>query len=131
MVFQTLSILKPPSLQTDTTLIKSDESLQALELKVNQNLKLKNDRFTANKLTLNAGKTKVMLFSHRIVTEPTNFAINNIKIEQLGEAYKKKFTEFLGFHLDKNLWCKYNHIEESFKWSIHLICHQKSAQYKK
>ena len=34
----------------DTTLIKSDESLQALELNVNQNLKLANDWFTANKL---------------------------------------------------------------------------------
>ena len=36
----------------DTTLIKSDESLQALELNVNQNLILANDSFTANKLTL-------------------------------------------------------------------------------
>ena len=95
----------------DTTLIKSDESLQALELNVNQNLKLANDWFTANKLTLNVGKTKVMLFSHRIVTEPTNFTINNIKIEQVGEAYKEKFTKFLGFHLDENLSWKY-HIEE-------------------
>ena len=64
----------------DTTLIKSDESLQALELNVNQNLKLANDWFTANKLTLNVGKTKVMLFSHRVVTEQANFTINNIKI---------------------------------------------------
>ena len=95
----------------DTALIKSDESLQALELNVNQNLKLANDWFTANKLTLNVGKTKVMLFSHRIVTEPTNFTINNIKIEQVGEAYKEKFTKFLGFHLDENLSWKY-HIEE-------------------
>jgi len=95
----------------DTTLIKSDESLQALELNVNQNLKLANDWFTANKLTLNVGKTKVMLFSHRIVTEPTNFTINNIKIEQVGEAYKEKFTKFLGFHLDENLSWKY-HIED-------------------
>ena len=51
--------------------------MQALELNVNQNLKLANDWFTANKLTLNVGKTKVLLFSHRIVTEPTNFTINN------------------------------------------------------
>ena len=75
----------------DITLVKSDESLQPLELNVNQNLKLANDWFTANKLTLNVGKTKVMLFSHRVVTEPTNFTINNIKIEQLGEAYKEFF----------------------------------------
>ena len=51
-----------------------------------------------------------MLFSHRVVTEPTNFTINNIKIEQVGEAYKKKFTQFFGFHLDENLSWKY-HIE--------------------
>ena len=112
----------------DTTLIKSDESLQALELNVNQNLKLANDWFTANKLTLNVGKTKVMLFSHRIVTEPTNFTINNIKIEQVGEAYKEKFTKFLGFHLDENLSWKY-HIEEIRKKAssgAYLICHKKS-----
>ena len=52
-----------------------------------------------------------MLFSHRIITEPTNFTINNIKIEQVGEAYKEKFTTILGFHLDENLSWKY-HIEE-------------------
>ena len=95
----------------DTTLLKADESLQTLELNVNQNLKLANEWFTANKLTLNVGKTKVMLFSHRVVTEQTNFSINNTKIEQVGEAYKEKSTKFLGFHLDEKLSWKY-HIEE-------------------
>ena len=52
-----------------------------------------------------------MLFSQRIVTKPKHFTINNIKIEPVGETYKEKFTKFLGFHLDKNLSCKY-HIEE-------------------
>ena len=93
----------------DTTLIKSDESLQALELNGNQNLKLANVWFTANKLTLCVGKTKVMLFSHRVVTEPTNFTINNIKISRRG--LQRKFTKILGFLLDENLCWKY-HIEE-------------------
>ena len=62
-----------------------------------------------------------MLFSHGVVTEPTNFAINNIQIEQVGEAYKKKFTKFVVFHRNENLSWKY-HIEVIRKIASSGVC---------
>ena len=94
MIFPNSFNLETTLFADDTTLMKSDESLQALELTVKQNLKLANDWFTANKLTLNVGKTQVILFSHRVVTDIEYLPNKYYMILDHFQAKKKYLKKF-------------------------------------
>ena len=88
----------------DTTLQISSDDPEFVHYKVNLELRKASDWFSANLLTLNAQKTKYMLFkkqnSHIHLGE---FSIGGEVISRVGEYCKEKSLKFLGHHLDENL----------------------------
>ena len=96
----------------DTSLISSHNNLNSLENIVNQNLNEATSWFIANKLTLNAKKTRAILFNHKNELRP-KFQIANTSVSYIHEKAIKKedrWFKFLGFRLDEKLSWKY-HIE--------------------
>ena len=61
--------------------------------------------FNANKLTLNASKTKFMIFSSLGKTHYTynNISIDGNQIERIGEKFKTKSFKLVGVTLDDKL----------------------------
>ena len=94
----------------DTTFQISSDNPEFVHYKVNLELEKASDWFAANLLTLNAGKTKFILFkkqsSHIHMGE---LLIGNEPIARIGEGFKDNSFKFLGHHLDENL-----------SWSHHL-----------
>ena len=93
----------------DTNLFYSHKSITTLFPIVNSQLKLVNELFLANKLSLNAKKTKYVLFHEVSMCDslpshlPT-MTFNNIEIK------RENSIKFLGVIIDENLTWK-NHIE--------------------
>ena len=81
----------------DTTLQISSDDPECVHYKVNLELKKASDWFSANLLTLNAQKTKYMLFkkqnSHIHLGE---LSICGEIISRVGEYFKEKSLKFLG-----------------------------------
>ena len=88
----------------DTTLQISSDNPEFVHYKVNLELKKASDWFSANLLTLNAQKTKYILFkkpsSHVHLGE---LSIGGEAITRVGDYYKEKSLKFLGHHLDEHL----------------------------
>ena len=70
--------------------------------KLNNELVLVNSWLTANKISVNADKTKYIIFSYRRQTMLNLIRIGNVKIEETTDI------KFLGVHLDKKLSFKYH-----------------------
>ena len=80
--------------------VDSEENFDQISKNINQELKLITDWLSLNKLSLNAKKTKMMVFHHkqkRICTKSLKLYISSKKIECV-----KEFN-FLGIMLDENL----------------------------
>ena len=76
--------------------------------------------FTANKLTLNLGKTVCILFQKNNKTENIELTVDDVVLKN------QPFTKFLGMWLDQHLsWCK--HIE---MLTLKLTRNQKPTQTK-
>ena len=88
----------------DTTFQLSSEDPEFLFWKANLELERAADWFSANLLTLNAKKTKFILFKnkgrHLHIGE---LSIGGEIIERIGEDCKEKSFKFLGHHLDETL----------------------------
>jgi len=72
------------------------------------------DWFKANKLNLNASKTKYILFKKKkedVNITPFKLLIDNKDIERVGTGCKNSSFKFVGVHLDENL--NWNH---HLKW---------------
>ena len=85
------------SFADDTTLYTSNSNIKQLFSDANKHINDLFKWFCANKLSLNAGKTKYIIIKpkHRKVNlEQTNILINNIQ---------EKATKFLGIFIDENL----------------------------
>ena len=83
----------------DTNLFYSYKGINALFLKVNNELHEINQWFISNKLSLNIKKTKYSLFHKRNKKDDVPLLLPKLKISmKLGES-----TKFLGVPLDENL----------------------------
>ena len=94
----------------DTTLQLSSKSLQDLYDLANFELSKIEDWFKANKLTLNASKTKYILFKKKkedVNITSLKLLIDNKDIERVGTGCKNESFKFVGVHLDENL--NWNH----------------------
>ena len=67
----------------DTNLLVVEKSLKQLNKKVNRNLKLTVEWVRANKLSLNANKTEIIIFKPRnkMITKHLNFRLSDHKIK--------------------------------------------------
>ena len=81
----------------DTTLYITDHSISRIKTNLEHDLKLLQDWFHANKLTLNLSKTQCMLFKAKKGCPSITLNINNILIKQQQQA------KFLGLILDDEL----------------------------
>ena len=93
----------------DTNLFCSHKNIKTLFQIVNSELKLVTEWFLANKLSLNAKKTKYVLFHkvtmcHSLPLQLPGMTLNNIEIK------RENSGKFLGVIIDENLTWK-NHIE--------------------
>ena len=101
----------------DTTLTCSGINKEDLKSNLILNLKKAETWFSANKLTLNLKKTKIIFFHPKRGNKPESIKINEIAIETIGEHRLKeedKYVKFLGFRIDDELTFKY-HIKEIVK----------------
>ena len=90
----------------DTTLQYSSENLKSLYDYANSELLKIADWFKANKLTLNASKTKYILFRKKtkvLVCDSLKLFIENKEIDRIGAGCKNESFKFVGIHLDENL----------------------------
>lgn len=89
-----------------TNLLLKDKSLEQLHIKVNNELVIISKWVSCNKLIVNTGKTKYILFQDRSITNyigPVYFAGN--------EILRVPHTKFLGVIIDENVnWIKQNTI---------------------
>ena len=102
----------------DTNLFCSHKNIKTLFQIVNSELKLVTEWFLANKLSLNAKKSKYVLF-HKVTMSDSlplqlpAMTLNNIEIK------RENSVKFLGVIIDENLTWK-NHIEVLYRAS-HLL----------
>ena len=92
----------------DTNIICSDQNINSLCKKVNENLAKISEWFHSNRLSVNTKKCNYMLFSNRLRNvDLSHFHVqlNNINIPRV------ETTKFLGVHLDSNLTWR-SHISE-------------------
>ena len=103
----------------DTTLQFSSEKLKSIYDFAHVELSKVADWFKANKLTLNAYKTKYILFRKKIkvlVGESRKLYIENKEINRIGAGCKNESFKFVGIHLDENL--TWNHHVKAVKNQI-------------
>ena len=95
-----IKIATPLLFADDTNLLFKNKNLENLEMSINQELKIINDWFRANKLSLNANKTKYILFHTKQKAKsitPINLILSETSIERV------QTTKFLGIALNENL----------------------------
>ena len=98
-------------------MIFHDKDLNSLSTKINSELQIITDWFYANKLSLNANKTKYLIFhtTRRHISEDTfGIKINNINIE------RTRNMKFLGVYMDENLTWK-THARTKAKQSLAVV----------
>ena len=89
----------------DTCLLIEDKSPKRLKKMLNQDLKSLNLWLKANKISLNASKTEILIFKHR--NKPLNY---DLKIKLDGKRlYPSKYVKYLGILIDSQL-----------SWSYHV-----------
>ena len=94
----------------DTTMQVSGPELVPLFARMNKNLARAASWFDANLLTLNASKTKYILFSSKNQhCHEIDLEINNSVIERIGSDCETKTFKFLGINVD-----------DSLSWSEHI-----------
>jgi hypothetical protein len=113
--------IKVLSYADDTTLYYSDSNINRIYEKVNIELKKVYNWLCSNKLLLNIGKTKFMIFGPKNSQrhDPGNILkINDKSLTLVGTSSTEKYVKFLGLYLDENL-----------SWEGHIKCiHRKISQ---
>lgn len=100
----------------DTTLQLSSEDVHQLYEVANLELTKIADWFKANKLTLNASKTKYILFRNKqqkVNFESLTLSIEDKEIDRIGTECKNESFKFVGINLDEYL--NWNHHVKSVK----------------
>ena len=84
----------------DTCIMYSSNKLKTLETNLNTDLKHASEWLKANRLSLNVGKTKLLLFH----SKQSNLNFNNISIKIEGKKLiRYNNVNYLGLHIDENL----------------------------
>ena len=94
------------SFADDTTLYMSNSHLQTLYAQVNKEINNLFTWFCANKLSLNANKTKYILIrpkQKRCDLSTLNIYINNMELNRIGHDCEEKAAKFLGIFIDEYL----------------------------
>ena len=88
----------------DTNILYKSNSLKDMNRKINYDLKSIAEWLKANKISLNSGKTELVLFrsKDKKITKNMNFRISGQKINMISE------TKYLGLILDEHLTFKYH-----------------------
>ena len=84
----------------DTNVLVSDKSLKKINKHINHDLKLLNIWLRANKISLNASKTEIVLFrpkSKSSITKHLNFGISGQYIERISKVKYLGLNEFLSW----------------------------------
>lgn len=83
----------------DTSLLNCDRSLKHINKHINHDLRLLNEWLRANKISLNADKTEIILFRspRKVISKTLNFRINGQKI------IPKRCVTYLGIKLNEFL----------------------------
>jgi len=87
----------------DTFLIMADTDPGKLEQRVNDELERINNWFRANKLALNAKKTRYIAFEPQNKKYDFQLRIDNTDIERIGQRQKQKTFKLLGVTMTDNL----------------------------
>ena len=102
-------VLDPVLFADDKNLFCSDNNIRTLFVTANQRLSQINDWFLANKLSLNVGKTKYMLF-HKF-KDQENIPSKLSSLQLKGNIIERENSlKFFGVILDEHLTCK-KHIQ--------------------
>jgi len=99
------------SFADDTTIYASHTDLNVLFNQANQNIDKIFNWFCANKLSLNANKTKYIIIrppSKPCHTEHHNILINNIPLSRVSINHQEQACKFLGIYIDEFLNWKYH-----------------------
>ena len=103
----------------DTTVYLVGHNICELQIEMNQNLHEPNDWFTANKLSVNASKTKLMLLTRQqaLEHEPLHLMLNNEQLESVSH------TKFPGLYIDEYLqWnCHISHCTQKISSGLYAI----------
>ena len=117
----------------DTTLETTDENELTLTHKINNKLSIASDWFRANKLTLNAKKTRTMTINHN--TKQTNIKpiLNGQQIKEISDDNEEKYFKFLGFRMDNKLSWKHHieHVKNKLNTTNYIISSIKNIFPKK
>ena len=110
----------------DTVLLVADKSAQNIEIKLNTELEKAHRWLTENRLTLNAKKTKYLIFGHARKTKQLgdiSINLSDSKIDQV-ESFK-----YLGVHFDQQLNWKKHLKETAQKISLKLKKIQRASPF--
>ena len=92
----------------DTTIVTENSDITILEQTANNKMKIAADWFRANKLTLNAKKTRTMNIAHNNQQPDLKIKLDTEQITEISDSNKEKYFKFLGFRLDNKLSWKYH-----------------------
>ena len=92
----------------DTTLMTKHRDEATLVNEANNKLEIAKDWFAANKLTLNAKKTRTMTISPSGKQFNQDIKLDNTVVQRISKNSEEKYFKFLGFKL-----------EEDLKWETH------------
>ena len=102
----------------------SHANLSALFAKANTHINELFDWFCANRLSLNANKTKYIVirpkYSRHDISQ-YSVQIGNTTLSQIGNDCTEKLTKFLGMYMDENVSWKYHINEINKKISMALF----------
>ena len=114
------------SFADDTSLVLSHQNPQTLYHNANLEINKLYNWFCANKLSLNAIKTKYI-----VIREPydksditgLSLSINGVPLSQIGNAYGEKSTKFIGIYIDEFLTWNYHltHINNRISRALFMI----------
>ena len=112
------------SFADDSTLYISHSDIHQLFLTANEQLDYLFNWFCANRLSLNANKTKyIVIRPPHLKPDMTNhnITINGIQLDRIGNDCNEKSTKFLGIYLDEHLSWSYHIAQVKKKVSMALF----------
>ena len=110
------------SFADDTTVYVSDSDIHKAYLNANEEINNVYTWFCANKLSLNANKTKYIFIWHNqrpLKLCDEQLCINNIPLTRIGNDCLETSTKFLGIHIDP----KTTHFTDQLQSSKFYFCH--------